>query len=182
MKKASAIIVVLAIAFVLLTSCRSVEKEPEEKARVVYEAVFVDDEEIDSFFREVRGDALYANAKTEFHITTAFMPEEDSRELYGTEVAVLITGYIDGEVIMEDGRPTRNEGFMVELVSKDPDMADYLNASPIFFHITGSYMDLPRYTGELDFSLGQPVFFATTGIFGAFLSDDSFIFSAEDIN
>jgi hypothetical protein len=43
-------------------------------------------------------------------------------------------------------------------------------------------MDLPRYTGELDFSLGRPVFFATTGIFGAYLSDGSFIFSAEDID
>jgi len=41
-------------------------------------------------------------------------------------------------------------------------------------------MDAAKYTGQLDFSEAQPVYFATTGIFGAFLSDDSVTFSAEE--
>ena len=81
---------------------------------------------------------------------------------------------------MDDGRTTRNEGFKVELLSSDPEMMEYLDESPIIFHITGSFMDAAKYTGQLDFSEAQPVYFATTGIFGAFLSDDSVTFSAEE--
>ena len=181
MKKASIIILVLVLATVVLSSCRTADIDTtEKKARVVYEAVFVDDDEIYSFFTEVRGDAPYRNVKTEFHITTAFIPEEDARELYGSEITVLITGYIDGEATMDDGRTTRNEGFKVELLSSDPEMMEYLDESPIIFHITGSYMDAAKYTGQLDFSEAQPVYFATTGIFGAFLSDDSVTFSAKE--
>lgn len=183
MKKASIIILLLVLASLVLSSCRTADIDTSgKKARVVYEAVFVNDEEIDSFFREVRGDAPYRNVKTEFHITTEFMPEEDARKLYGSEITVLITGYIDGEAKTDYGEPTRNEGFRVELLSSDPEMMEYLDESPIIFHITGSYMDAAKYTGYLDFSDAQPVFFATTGIFGAFLSDDSFIFSAEEID
>jgi len=181
MKKASFLIFVFLFAALVLTSCRTATPADDNNPKVVYEAVFVNDDQVAAFFKEVRGEAPYPNVKTEFHVTTAFMPEEDARELYGTEITVLITGYVSGETTMDDGRTTSNEGFMVDLLSADPDMMEYLNGSDNFFHITGSYIDAPKYTGQLDFSAAQPVYFVTTGLFGAYLTDSTVTFSPDPL-
>lgn len=181
MKKASTLFLILLTVVLALASCRTATPVADTKPQVVYEAVFVNDAQVASFFREVRGEAPYPNEKTEFHVTTAFMPEQDARDLYGSEITVLITGYIDGEATMDDGRTTRNEGFKVELLSADPDMTVYLEESPIVFHITGSYKDAAKYTGQLDFSAAQPVSFVTTGFFGAYLTDSTVTFSPDPL-
>ena len=77
---------------------------------LIYEAVFLDNDEIINLYSEVRGPkAPYEHLTNDFHVTTVYMPEKDMHELYGTEVTVNIYAYQDGEVIADDGSKTANE-------------------------------------------------------------------------
>ena len=149
---------------------------------VVYEAVFVNNEQIVFLFNEVRGEAPYPKVPSDYHVTTSFLPEEDERELYGKEVTVHITGYKAGDVTSDDGGTTRNEGFKVELASDDPDVTAYLESHVANFHITGSFTDQAKYTGYLDFSDAEPLEYSVTGTLGAYMNSGKLVFSAGDVD
>ena len=97
-------------------------EETKNIATVVYEAVFLDSEEIAALFEEVRGPAPYEKFSADSHVTITFFPEQDARELYGKEVTVKITGYKAGDVTSDEGDTVQAEGFRVELVSDDPEV------------------------------------------------------------
>ncbi len=177
-----------------MTACGSGETESAEPAAsqgtndpqlryVVYEAIFLDHDEIQECFRRVRGaDAPYANTTSDFHITTAFLPETDARGLYGLEATVHIVGYKVGEVMNDDGVPTYNEGFSVTVQADDPALSKYLSDHDVNWHITGSYSEAPKYTGYLDFSDADAADFTVTGTFGAFLNGGMISFDAADVD
>ena len=185
------IISALIIITLVLSSCASADTDSASSANaenadavasdeVVYEAVFVDNELIANLFSEVRGDAPYANESADYHVTTAFRPEEESRELYGMPVTVHITGYKAGDVTTDDGVVTQNEGFKAELSSDDPGMSAYIESHLTNFHITGSYADAAKYTEYLDFSDAESLDCYVEGTFGAFLGDGSVTYGASD--
>ena len=159
----------------------SAETAEPEKATVVYEAVFLDEQQIADIFDEIRGQAPYSNVTQDFHVTTAFLPETDARFLYGQEVEVHIVGYKAGAVTDDDGNETHNEGLKVELSSQDEDMAVYLTEHPANYHVTGSYETAPKYTGYLDFTDMQTVEYTVTGRFGAYLNGGAITFDAGEV-
>lgn len=156
------------------------ENDNYAPANVVYEGIFLDNEQIDSYFRQVRGEAPFGNITKDFHVTTLFFPEKDSRALYGKEIEVHIIGYKAAEVKTENGGTTSNEGFKVELKSDDNEMTSYLVRNDRSFHITGAYMDNPGYTVNIDFSDSQPLDFTVIGTFGAYLDNDTILVSRDD--
>ena len=188
-KQLICVFLTLFLSLAALSACQntadsnvSLPSSSPDIAYVVYEAVFVDNEQIAALFNEVRGEPPYAKLTADYHVTTAFLPEEDARELYGREVTVLITGYKAGEITADDGTVTQNEGFKVELVSNDPEMVAYLAEHAANFHITGSFTDKAKYTGYLDFSDAEVLEYSVTGTFGAYLNGGTVTFSAGDVD
>lgn len=82
----------------------------------------------------------------------------------------------------DEGDTVQAEGFMVELVSDDPEVQAYFENSTIVFHITGSYSYQPKYTGYLDFSDAQPLDYTVKGTLGAYLTNKEITFSADDVD
>ena len=141
---------------------------------VIYEAVFLNNEEVERLFELVRGERPHANKPKDYHVTTAFKPEKTAERLYGKLVSVHIVGYKDAEIATRQGM-TYNEGFKVELYSTDPEMAKYISENKGNIHITGSFEDKPVYTGFIDFSDAEEVDCTFIGKFGAFDSDGNII-------
>ena len=171
------LIVVLAMVCMLVPHCfadndRGDAGQADQYVQyVVYEAVFLDNYDVDRVFHEIRGEQLpYEFVSSNYHVTTAFLPDKDARELYGKEIEVRILGYKAGEVMGDEGAPVYCEGLKVALSSDDTDMAAYLMGGTIISHLTGSYSDLPRYTQFLDFSDMKPMDIVLKGTFGAFLN------------
>lgn len=177
----------LAIMLLVFSGCGSKQNAPEETAKaemptVVYEAFFLDNEEILKLFAEVRGpEAPHAIMTQDFHVTTAFMPEQDMREFYGTEVTVHIYAYQDGEVTADDGKLTANEGFFCTVTTENPDMQDFIDHLEKNWHITGSYQDQggAKYTEYLDLTGAREVEYTVKGHFGGYMSDGNIAFSPE---
>ena len=154
------------------TEASQTQESTETKA--VYEAVFLDNEQISSLFAQARGNnAALEKVPNEYHITTAFQPETAHPEWYGQTVNVHITTYAMQEVKMEDGTLTENEGFKVELTSENEELNNYLASLNKNFHVTGSSKDAPRWTENIDFSKGQPFEATATGTFGAYMTDQT---------
>ena len=156
--------------------------ETEEQRYVVYEAVFMKNEEVLEVFRTLRGETPpYEHIPKEYHVTTIFMPERDHRQFYGSDVAVHGYCYKAGEVMDTDGNPTGNEGILVYMYSSNPGLQDYFeNDVEHIYHITGSFAKEAKYTLDLDYSDGTPVNFTITGKFGAMLSNGTYVFSPEE--
>ena len=149
---------------------------------VVYEGVFMKNEEVLEAFRYLRGETPpYENTPKEYHVTTVWRPKTDFRQFYGSDTAVHGYRYKAGEVMDSDGNPTANEGVLVTLNTSNPDFQNYIDSlSDHVWHITGSYEKAAKYTNDLDFSDGMPVSFTITGKFGAYMSDGTFVFSPEE--
>ncbi len=159
------------------------ETEKEEEVFLKYEAVFLESDEVNAIFDEVRdGEPPYEIVdKEDFHVTIVYMPETPSDELYGKEVKIKLVGYKAGEVKDDEGKPTYNEGFKAELYSEDPDMQKFLDTNEKNYHITGSFSDAAKYTGLLDFSDAEPVEYEITGVFGGRLSNHTNVYSAGEL-
>ena len=154
------------------TEASQTQESTETKA--VYEAVFLDNEQISGLFAQARGNnAALEKVPSEYHITTAFQPETAHPEWYGQKVDVHITTYAMQEVKTDDGTPTENEGFKVELTSENEQLNSYLASLNKNFHVTGSSKDAPRWTEYIDFSKGQPFEATATGTFGAYMTDQT---------
>lgn len=156
-----------------------------ESPKVIYEAFFLDNAEIADLFAQTRGEeAPHAIMTKDFHVTTSFMPEQDMRELYGTEVTIHIYAYQDGQIPADDGSMTANEGFFCTITAENEQMQAHINALDNNWHITGSYQDQggAKYTGRLDLEGAQMVEYVVTGRFGAFLSDNSLAFAQDVLN
>ena len=154
------------------TSDTAESTQTEEAATVIYEGIFLDNDEILDLFTSVRGEtAPFENVTQDFHVTTEYMPETAHPEWYGEKISVHITAYAVQEVEMEDGQMTSNEGFKVEVTSENAELAAYLEGLNKNFHITGAYQDGAKYTEYLDFSQGDPVDFYVTGTFGGYYTD-----------
>ena len=160
----------------------SASRKPEKNRHVVYEAVFMKNEEVLEVFRILRGEIPpYEHIPAEYHVTTIFEPETDSRQYYGSDVAIHGYVYKTGEVIDDDGNLTGNEGVLVKMYSSNPGLQKYIeNITNRVWHITGSYAKEAKYTKNLDFDDGTPVNFTITGTFGAMMDDGSFVFSKEE--
>ena len=144
------------------------------ETKAVYEAVFLDNAQIGDLFAQARGsNAALAKVPSDYHITTAFQPETAHPEWYGQKVDVHITTYAMQEVKTDDGTPTENEGFKVELTSENEQLNSYLASINKNFHVTGSYKDFAICTNYIDFSEGQPFEATVTGTFGAYMTDGS---------
>lgn len=149
-----------------------------ECVSVIYEAFFLDNEEIIQLFSAVRGaEPPYENVTKDFHVTTAFRPKRDKRRLYGTEVSVHIYAYKNGTVKTDEGNMTSNEGFFCTVSSENPQMQKLIDRLENNNHITGSYELNPKYTGFLELNDAQPVDFFVKGRFGGFFSDGKIYFS-----
>ena len=154
-----------------------------EKARgyYYYEAIFLDKDEVLKAFKQAAPD-YPKNALTppEFHVTTAFKPEEKHTSLYGTKVTVHITGYTSGTVYRDDGAgESSNEGFLVELSTDNEEMQELLDSYDKVMHITGSYSTEGYYTEFLDWSKMTPMDITLTGTFGGADSDENFFTTPE---
>ena len=154
-----------------------------EKARgyYYYEAIFLDKDEVLKAFKQAAPD-YPKNALTppEFHVTTAFKPEEKHTSLYGTKVTVHITGYTSGTVRRDDGAgESSNEGFLVELSTDNEEMQALIDSYDKVMHITGSYSAEGYYTEFLDWSKAAPMDITLTGTFGGADSDENFFTTPE---
>ena len=154
-----------------------------EKARgyYYYEAIFLDKDEVLKAFKQAAPD-YPKNALTppEFHVTTAFKPEEKHTSLYGTKVTVHITGYTSGTVRRDDGAgESSNEGFLAELSTDNEEMQALIDSYDKVMHITGSYSAEGYYTEFLDWSKMTPMDITLTGTFGGADSDENFFTTPE---
>ena len=148
------------------------QSEQAEAATVVYEAIFLDNDEISNLFTEVRGEtAPFDKVTKDFHVTTAFMPETAHSQWYGAKVTVHITAYAVQDVKADDGSTTSNEGFKAEVTSDNKELNEYLESLGKNYHITGAYKDGAKYTEYVDFSQGEPMDVTVTGTFGGSMSD-----------
>ena len=146
--------------------------QSEDSIYVVYEAIFLDNDEILNIFKAIRGkESPFEKQTTDFHITTAFLPESALDKWYGTKVNVHISKYSIQEVEAEDIGLTSNEGLKVELSSDNKEFNEYLSSLNKNFHITGSYKDAAKYTGLLDFTKGDNLDIDVIGTFGGYYSD-----------
>ena len=153
------------------SQAQETQEQQEEQPSVVYEAIFLNNDEVRNLFVQARGEtAPYANMTTDFHVTTAFLPETAHSEWYGQTVTVHITTYACGEAKMDDGNTTANEGLKAEVTSDNKELNEYLSSLNKNFHITGSFKDAAKYTNYIDFSQGEPFEATLTGTFGAYLS------------
>ena len=144
----------------------------QNAATVVYEAIFLDNDEISNLFTEVRGEtAPFDKVTKDFHVTTAFMPETAHSQWYGAKVTVHITAYAVQDVKADDGSTTSNEGFKAEVTSDNKELNEYLESLGKNYHITGAYKDGAKYTEYVDFSQGDPMDVTVTGTFGGSMSD-----------
>ncbi len=146
--------------------------ETADSVYVVYEAIFLDNDEISDIFKSIRGDeAPFDKVTTDYHVTSAFMPDNNHKQWYGSKVNVHISKYKIQDVKMDDGNLTSNDGLKVELTSDNKELNEYLVSLNKNFHITGSYKDVARYTDLIDFSDGEDLDINIEGIFGGFYSD-----------
>lgn len=154
-----------------------------EKARgyYYYEAIFLDKDEVLNAFRQAAPDYPKNDlTPPEFHVTTAFQPEEKHTSLYGTKVTVHIVGYTSGTVHRDDGAgESSNEGFLVELSTDNEEMQALLDSYDKVWHITGSYSAEGYYTEFLDWSKATPMDITVTGTFGGADSDENFFTTPE---
>ena len=141
---------------------------------IIYEAIFLNNEEVERLFALIRGEQPHTNKPKDYHVTMAFKPERTAERLYGKLVSIHVIGYKDAEIATHQGM-TYNEGFKVEISSTDPEMAKYIAENKSNFHITGSFEDKPVYTGFIDFKDAQPVDCTFIGKFGAFTSEGNII-------
>lgn len=149
------------------------------EASLIYEAIFLDNDEIEKLFASVRGkDAPFDKVTQDYHVTTEYMPAEGHAEWYGEKVSVHIIAYAVGEVKMEDGNMTSNEGFKAEVTSGSSEFNDYLKSLNKNYHITGAYKDEAKYTEYIVFSDGEPMDVYVTGTFGGYFSDNTFNFGS----
>lgn len=181
------IILISAIVLLVISGCKSAgnsstEPPAQETTTVIYEAFFLDNDEILKLFSEVRGpEAPYENLTKDFHVTTAFMPEHDMHELYGTEVTVKIYAYQDGNVTADDGSTTANEGFFCTITTENEALQNYIDSTEKNWHITGSYKDAggAKYTEYLDLTGAKQVNYTVKGRFGGSMSNGSIVFSPQ---
>ena len=153
----------------------------QDENYVVYEAIFLDNGEILDIFSDVRGDeAPFEQVTKDFHVTTNFMPEKDSHELYGEKAEIHITGYKCAEVKDDDGGMTANEGLCVTISCEDAALQRHIDSLDNNWHITGAYKDAAKYTGYIDFSDAQPVDYTVTGTFGGSMSSGEIVFDPEE--
>lgn len=154
-----------------------------EKARgyYYYEAIFLDIDAVKSAFRQAEPNhPKYDHTPPEYHVTTAFQPEEKHTSLYGTKVTVHIIGYTSGKVQREDGAgESMNEGFLVEVSSDNEEMQALLDSCEKVWHITGSYSEEAYYTEFLDWSKIIPFDLTLTGTFGGADSEENFFTTPE---
>lgn len=154
-----------------------------EKARgyYYYEAIFLDQDEVLKAFKQAAPDYPKNDlTPPEFHVTTAFQPEEKHTSLYGTKVTVHIVGYTSGTVHRDDGAgESSNEGFLVELSTDNEEMQALLDSYDKVWHITGSYSAEGYYTEFLDWSKTTPMDITVTGTFGGADSDENFFTTPE---
>lgn len=154
-----------------------------EKARgyYYYEAIFLDKDEVLNAFKQAAPDYPKNDlTPPEFHVTTAFQPEEKHTSLYGTKVTVHIVGYASGTVHRDDGAgESSNEGFLVELSTDNEEMQALLDSYDKVWHITGSYSAEGYYTEFLDWSKTTPMDITVTGTFGGADSDENFFTTPE---
>lgn len=180
MKKATCLILALVMLWTVLGCTVKVNADAAESPAVIYEAFFLDNEEIRSLFCQVRGEnAPYDNLTKDFHVTTLFMPEQDMHTFYGTEVTVHIYAYQDGKVLADDGSFTANEGFFCTITTDNPQLQHFIDHLEKNWHITGSYQDQggAKYTEYLDLTDAMVVEYTVTGHFGGYLSDGNVSFS-----
>ncbi len=146
--------------------------ESSQTSDVIYEGAFLDNDEITDLFASVRGETPpFDNVTKDYHVTTAYMPEELHTDWYGEPVSIHITAYAVQEVAMEDGRMTSNEGFKAEVSSENEELNEYLQSLDKNYHITGAYQDGAQYTEYIDFSEGEAMDVSLTGTFGGYRSD-----------
>ena len=198
MKKLTAILVVL-MMLLALAGCHAKKPAADtaattatsekghqsdaEKARgyYYYEAIFLDKDEVLKAFKQAAPDYPKNDlTPPEFHVTTAFQPEEKHTSLYGTKVTVHIVGYASGTVHRDDGAgESSNEGFLVELSTDNEEMQALLDSYDKVWHITGSYSAEGYYTEFLDWSKTTPMDITVTGTFGGADSDENFFTTPE---
>ncbi len=184
--KALLAVSILALAVTGLSGCGSSSEEPAatstsgtqatasstQAVDYYYEAVFLDNDEVQDLFTSVRGEeAPFENVTKDFHVTTAFMPEQTHPEWYGEAVTVHITAYAVQDVKTDDGDTTANEGFKAEVSCENKDLEAYLSSLDKNFHITGAYKDGAKYTEYVDFSQGEAMDVTLVGTFGCGHSD-----------
>lgn len=156
------------------------QTETSEEAYVVYEGIFLDNDEMLKLFEETRGEAPLDNVTKEFHLTTEFMPESDHKQWYGEKVNVHIISYKIQDVEMDEVGMTTNEGFKAEVTAENEELNTYLASLDKNYHITGAYKDAPKYTNYIDFSDGEAMDIYVSGTFGGFYSDNSYRFESNE--
>ena len=167
-----AMIVLVACAICVFVGCASshLHKSQQEidEGYYWYEGVFLDAEDVQAVFKDVSdGYPKYEVVPDLYHITTAYKPDVEHEDLYGTVVTVHIVGYAAGTVRdEEEGVTSDNEGLLVELTAENEDLQTLIDNTDRVWHITGSYTYAAMYTGRLDYSNMVPMDITLKGTFG----------------
>lgn len=145
---------------------------------VRYEGVFFDKEDALSLFTCIRGvNPAHPVTPDEYHVTTAYRPEQTMEQFYGQTVAFRVIRYVDAPAEMpEKGKSGHNEGVAVEVLGKGL-LQDYIRSLDKVLHITGSF-EKPGdavLTGALPFEQGMTVDAIITGTFGGYVGEGNVI-------
>ena len=151
---------------------------PAGDTPVIYEAVFLDEEEVQEIFAEIRGNPEFAKTPRDYHMTTLYYPDEPATDLYGTKVRLHVTGYQSERFLDEKLHITGAEGLRVQLECDDPEFQEYFSQFNAQWHVTGSYMTEPVYTGLLNYRKAKPIDYTIDGVFGAYCTGDHYCYDA----
>jgi hypothetical protein len=148
---------------------------------VVYEAIFLNKDDVTALFDKIGGKQVFKNIPKDYHVTTLYYPKDPVLHLYGTKVRIHVTGYTYERFLDENHRITGAEAVRAEFECDDPTLQEYIDKFHHPWHITGSYMTEPRYSGVLKIKHMKPVDFYLDGTFGAFGNGGYRCFDAESV-
>ena len=153
----------------------------DKTGQYYYEAFFLNNEEVLDLLNQIRGDQPFEYQTEDFHVTAIYMPSELHSQWYGEKVKVHLYSHRIEEIEDDNGDPTTNEGFGVEIITDDKELEDFVIGLYKNLHITGSYEDEAKYTEKVDFSGGEPVDITLEATFGLGYEDGTLIFDASEI-
>lgn len=139
---------IMLILILALAGCTQANASAESSPvkDVIYETVFLDNDEITDLFTSVRGEIPpFDNVAKDYYVTTEFMLESAHPNWYGEQVSIHITAYAVQDIKMDDGQMASNDDSKAELTSKNEELAAYLDALNKNHHITGAYKDGVKY-------------------------------------
>ena len=152
-------------------------KRKNSEHDMIYIGFFVDKTELEEILKKVTGHSFSLEKPIEFpHVTTEFRPRVVNKQLFGSEVKIVIDGY---------SKDDKNEGFRVTLESDDFDLKKEILKTQYVGHVPHITLSVssdgkPVDTVNLKFEDIEPV--EIVGKFGAFKKNGTVALSVPAID